>query len=372
MGRRLLVLVAIGLVVIACDGPTSPPPPPPPPPPPTVKAITINGRARIAPGETEAYEAIATKSDGSTQVYTSQVQWQSSSPGLLAIINNSGVATARAVGDVVVTASYLNLRATTSVIVVPTGTYRLTGKVLESGLPVLGALVKITPGQGSGLSIYTDVNGDYRFYGVAGPVDIEITKSGYTTITRSIVVSHDDSVDFADFRQTAGVASLAGTYTLTITIAADCQPSPPTAQFPEPRTRTYTAAVTQNGPALHVALSGADFLIQNGRGNAFDGRVEPTGVTFSLGSLGAYAYYYFYYTLGLPDVAEKISATEYLALLGKAFTTSSPSGLVGQLNGAAMLFTQPSPGGVSSVRVSCQSSRHQFSLTPQTAATRRR
>jgi hypothetical protein len=119
---------------------------------------------------------------------------------------------------------------------------------------------------------------------------------------------------------------------------------------------------------LHVALSGADFLIQNGRGNAFDGRVEPGGVTFSLGSLGAYSYYYFYYSLGVPDVAEKVSATEYLALLGKAFTKSSSMGLTGQFAGDAMLFTQPSPG-VSSVRVSCHSSQHQFSLTPQTAAT---
>jgi len=364
-------MLGIGLVVFACDSPSGPPPPPPPPPPPGVKALTINGRARIAPGETEAYEAIAQMTDATTQVLTTQVQWQTSNTSLLSIVATSGAATARAVGDVFVYASYRGIRATSSVIVVPTGLYRLTGKVLESGLPVQGALVKITSGQGSGLSWSTDVNGDYRFYGVAGPVDIEITKPGYTTITRSIVVSRDDSVDVADFAQAGAIASFAGTYTLTITVASDCLPSPPTAQFSAPRTRTYAAAVTQTGPMLHVALSGADFLVQNGRGNAFDGRVEPGGVTFSLGTLGGYAYYYFYYSLGLPDVAEKISATEYLALLGKAFTTSSSSGLTGQLNGAAMVFTQPSPG-VNSLRMSCQSSKHQFSLTPQTAATRHR
>jgi hypothetical protein len=372
MRRQLLVMLTIGLVVIACDSPTSPPPPQTAPPAaPTVKALTINGRTRVAPGETEAYEAIAQMSDGTTPVYTSQVQWQTSNSSMLSIVPTSGVATARAVGDVFVYASYRGIRATSSVIVVPTGLYRLTGKVLESGLPVQGALVKITSGQGSGLSWSTGVNGDYRFYGVAGPVDIEITKPGYTTITRPIVVSRDDSVDVADFAQAGAIASFAGTYTLTITVASDCLPSPPTAQFSAPRTRTYTAAVTQTGPMLHVALTGADFLVQNGRGNAFDGRVEPGGVTFSLGTLGGYAYYYFYYSLGLPDVAERISATEYLALLGKAFTTSSSSGLTGQLNGAAMVFTQSSPG-VSSLRMSCQSSKHQFSLIPQTAATRHR
>ena len=64
-------------------------------------------------------------------------------------------------------ASYRGVRGSSSVIVVPTGTYRLTGKVLESGLPVQGALVKITSGQGSGLSRSTGFAGDYQFYGVA-------------------------------------------------------------------------------------------------------------------------------------------------------------------------------------------------------------
>lgn len=370
MRRQFLVALGVVIVVVACDNPNSPPPPPPPPPTPTVKALTINGRTRIAPGETESYEAIATMSDGTTQVYTTKVQWQTSSPGLLSIVTGTGVATARAAGDVFVYANYFGVRGTSNVLIVPTGTYRLTGKVLESDLPVVSAQVKITAGQGAGMSSFTDVNGDYKFYGVAGAIQIEVTKPGYATVSKSIDVSRDETLDFSGFSQTAALPSLAGNYTLTLTVASDCAVSPRNAQFPaDARTRTYGAVVTQNGPLLHVALSGADFLIQNGHGNAFDGRIDPSGVTFSVSSQGAYAYYYFYYTLGLPDLAERISATDYFTILGKASTPSTGSGMTGLLSGSAMIFAQPGPG-ISQIRVSCQSFRHQFSLTPLGGARR--
>jgi len=366
MRHRFLFTLAVVLVV-SCDNKSGPPPPPPPPVP-TVKALTINGRTRLAPGETEAYEAIATMSDGTTQVYTTKVQWQTSNSSVLSIVSGTGVATARAAGDVSLSTSYyLAVRGTSNVVIVPTGTYRLTGKVLESGLPVSFASVKVTAGQGVGMSTTTDYNGDYKLYGVAGPVEIQVTKLGYASLTRSIDVSRDDTLDFSDFTQTAGPQSLAGTYTLTIAIAGACQP--PSPQFPaNAKTRTYTAALTQDGPRLHVALSGADFLIQNGRGNSFDGRVEPSEVTFSLSGLGASAYYYYYYSIGTPDLAERISPTDYLAILGKAFTKSSSTGLAGPLAGTAIVFGQNQ--GVSQSRLSCQSSSHQFSLTPQTAAAR--
>jgi hypothetical protein len=224
MRRRLLVMLAIGLVVIACDSPSGPPPPPPPPPPPGVKALTINGRARIAPGETEAYEAIAQMTNATTQVLTTEVQWQTSNNSLLSIVATSGAATARAVGDVVITASYRGVRGSSSVIVVPTGTYRLTGKVLESGLPVQGALVKITS-RGPGLSRSTGFAGDYS--STAWP-DL------WTSRSRAWL--HDDhTIDRCQprrfgrlrrFRAGRGRRLARWSDTLTITVASDCRPSP--------------------------------------------------------------------------------------------------------------------------------------------------
>ena len=100
--------------------------PPAAPPAPGVKALTINGPARIAPGETATYEAIAQMSDGTTRVVTSETQWQTSSSFVLSVVSTTGVATARTVGDVTVSANYRSVHAATAVVVVPTGTYRLT------------------------------------------------------------------------------------------------------------------------------------------------------------------------------------------------------------------------------------------------------
>ena len=52
-----------------------------------------------------------------------------------------------------------------------------------------------------------------------------------------------------------------------------------------PETRTYDATVTQDGPRLTVALSGADFLVIRGRGDAFTGFVDAGNrVTFPIGN----------------------------------------------------------------------------------------
>ena len=368
---RRLLLAAIGtvLVVMACDNKSGPPPPPPPVP--TVKALTINGRARVAPGETEQYEAIAQFTDGTTQVYTSRVQWFGGNSFVASLANN-GLLTARTAGEIFISANFGVIRSTLNVMVIPAGTFRLTGTVSESNLPVAAATVKVTSGVGAGLSGTTDSLGQYRIYGVSGPIEVEVSRPGYTTVTRSFNVHTDDLLDVPDFAQTNAPPSVAGTYTLTISIADGCSVYPRNAQFPaEAKTRSYTAVVTQNGPHLAVALSGANFIIQGGKGNAFEGRVEPNQITFSLHSAGTYAYYYFYYGVGTPDLAERLSTSDGLSFLGTASTKQTPAGLVGELNGTAMLFSAtitPPP----SVRMQCVSAHHPFSLTPQTAGTRRR
>ena len=114
--------------------------------------------------------------------------------------------------------------------------------------------------------------------------------------------------------------------------------------------------MTQSGPILHVALSGAeDFLIQNGRGNAFDGRVEPDGVTFSLGSLGAYAYYYFYYSLGVPDVAEKVCRNRVPGATRQGLHQVVVDGPDRSIQRHGDCVCPAKPRSVGSMRVSCQS-----------------
>lgn len=371
MRRRLIVALGVMLTLAACDNKSGPPPPPPPVL--EVKAIVIHGRSRIAPGENEAFEAIAQFTDNTTQVYTTKVQWRTSDSSVISIVGNSGVATARTTGETSVAAVYGRFVGTSNVIVVPTGTYRLTGKVLESSLPVSGAVVKVVSGQGTGLSTTTGDFGDYRLYGVAGPIQFEVTKNGYTTATRSIDVRTDELLDVGDLAQTGALPSLSGTYTLTLTLVEDCRLFPQGTQFPdEAKRRSYTAVVTQDGPRLLVTLSGANFLIQSGLGNHFEGRVEPAGLSFSLGGGGPYLDYYLAYGFSLPNLAEQLSATKVLMFLGTASVSQSSLGLSGDLNGAAVIVNPLDPNGPTFRQMWCASSHHQFSLVPQTAATRHR
>ena len=370
MRRRFLVAVAVATIVLACG--KGPPGGPSGPPLPTLKALTISGPARIAPGATAQFEANGQLSDGTTQSYTSKVQWFGTNSFVLSL-TSGGLLTARAAGEATIFANFGTIRATMNVMVIPAGTYRLTGIVREAGLPLIAATVTVTSGIGTGLSTSTDTLGQYRLYGVAGPVEVQVTKTGYTPVTKSTSVGADDLLDFPDLAQVAGLSSYAGTYTLTLTMADGCRLFPLSAQFPgEARTRTYTAVITQEGPRLLAKLSGANFLVRNGKGNAFEGRVEPGSVSFNLRSDGGYSYhYYYYYVVGFPDLAEQLSTTDYLAFLGKASATPSSTGIVGQLDGTAMLFAQSSSGSTS-IRMTCNSNRHGFSLVPQTAVTRHR
>jgi hypothetical protein len=214
--------------------------------------------------------ATASLSNGSVASYSDKVSWRSNNQAVLTI-TSSGQATGHAGGEAQVSASPIGggrggvcERHGDSA-----GTYRLTGMVRESGLAVSDATVAVISGQGKGLSTVTDFSGYYRLYGVAGPIEIRVSKSGYDSIVRGLTVSASEVLDVPDLRQTGGIRPLAGAYALTLTAVGDCPALPA-----EARSRSYAAAITQDGGVLHVSLSGADFAYDS---NRFSGRVTPPG-----------------------------------------------------------------------------------------------
>src|SRR5262249_13894527 len=207
----------------------------------------------------------------------------------------------------------------------------------------------------------TDDRGQYRLYGVAGPADVQVSKAGYPTVVKTIAVGADELLDFPELTQTGALPTLSGAYTLTLTTASHCFEFP---LFPaEAKSRTYSAVVTQEGPRLTVTLSGARF-----RGNQFEGHIEPGGVSFRLGSLGGYAYDYYYYHAGIPDVAELLSNGQYWSYLGTVSAQATSAGISGPLHGFGVGFIPETDGTLTS-RSMC-SGGHGFSLTPQTGAMR--
>lgn len=353
--RSRLLLASVAAIAVAC-GPSAPTPIPSPTPNVTVSTLSVTGPATLAPGATAQFSASARMSDGSTQDYTTKVTWRSANVSMLTI-TSVGQATGQANGETQVQAILPVLRATANVIVIPAGTYRLAGTVTESGLPVSKATVAVTSGIGTGLSVQTDFGGAYRIYGVAGQIEITVTKDGYTPVVEPLLVDTMSVADVAVVQTNA--RHLAGTYALTITANSGCSAYSPAVSLPdELKQRHYGATITENGPAFRVDLSGADFLVKNGLGNGFSGRIEPGQITFSLGD-GYYTPY--------PDIIESLGDGRILMVTGDGTLTPSGTDIVGSMSGGVVVGKLPlwTNGFASS---ECYSNSVQFAFTKQPGA----
>jgi hypothetical protein len=265
------------LLFASCDkSPTSPRPPQQPGPPPvTTVRLELVAPPEIAPDETVQLTANATKSDGSVENVSSQAQWTPTTSEVLQL-GSTGLATGRSRGEVFVTVRFGGLSATARIIVLPKGTFRLSGTVHEGGFVYLeNVTVTVTSGVGEGLTAVTNVEGGYALYGVSGSVKIHAKREGYGDVVHQVhVTAHrEHSLGLTPNRP---LVDLRGTYTLTISTQSACPLAP--GPFPDAaRRRSYTANVTQDGGWLSVVLTGADFIVNKGYGNNFHGRVASTG-----------------------------------------------------------------------------------------------
>lgn len=353
--RTRFLLAAIAAAAVGC----SPSSPTPIQTGPTVGALTISGPATIAPGATAQFTASARMSDGSTQDYTTKVAWRSNSVPILTI-NGAGQATGQAGGETQVQAILPTLRVSANVMVIPAGTYRLIGNVTESGWPVSKATVAVTSGVGTGLSAVTDFNGAYRLYGVAGPIDLTVTKDGYTPVVQPVVVDTMGVMDIPVVQ--TNTRNLAGTYALTIAMSGTCSVFPPMVPLSDDlKQRHYTATITETGPAFRVDLTGADFVVKDGLGSGFSGRIEPAQITFTIGD-GYYTPY--------PDIVESLNDSTILTVIGGGTLTTSSGDLVGSMSGG--IYVGKPPVWASGFPTSgCNSSSIQVSFVKQAAALKR-
>jgi hypothetical protein len=321
-----------------------------------VASLRILGPASVAPGATAQLSAIATYVDGSTGDVTAVVHWNSSNTQVLSI-SASGVATGIKGGEIRVQAAYPNRgSATLTIRVLPDGTYRLSGTLTESGLPIGDATVSVTTGQGTGLSTTSDSGGGYQLYGVAGTVEVQVSKAAYTSQSRTLVVTADAAADF-QLTTVNPEVSIAGAYLLTFSTGT-CSAVPA-----DLRQRRYTAVITQEAqrPTLVVTLGGAKFAMNGGTGNSFSGRVQPDRVTFLLRGVD-----YYYGGLSPPfDLAEALDDGKFLIIDGTVTTTRTGSSLVGTLQGSISVTTDLT-GFVRSIVGKCDGT-HQVTFTADPA-----
>ena len=353
VGCTLALLLAV--VAGACDdGPTRPSSanvPTPPTVPVTTTRLEIAGPASVAPGESAQFSATAYQSDGSTKDVTNEAEWRSGNHWALSI-SATGLATGVERGEAPVGAGFAGRTAWKTAFVLPSGTYRLMGKVQDGDLPVRDARVEVLAGTGQGLINLTNSVG-YRLYGVAGDINVRVTVDGYQEQRKSLSVTSHQTLDF-DLVLSRPREEVGGTYTLTVIAAAECREALPE----EARTRTYPAVVTQQGPRLTVVLEGANFAVVGGqRFNSYHGTVEPTGITFQLGRYGEFGSYVY-----LPDVLEQLTPQTFVSFSGTTRPTVTRSGLSGVLDGTIETL-QGASGRRFQPIAACTSTIHQFILS---------
>ena len=330
--------LALVLVVHACDrNPTTPAPTGPPPAPISILRIEITAPGQIAPGASEQLTATIVKSDNSVENITDRAQWRSANSGILAV-GETGRASGVRNGETDVIVSYEFQSASARVLVLPAGTFRVSGRVTDTGAGVRDATVSVVSGVGTGLLARTGGSGDYALYGVAGRVRLQTRKDGYIDANQDLdIADHlDHTFELVPARP---VPALAGTYTLTVT--AGCRNT--VGALPDAaKTRSYIATVTQAYRTLTVALAGADFILADGRGNGFIGLVEANErISFEIGSVGTT--YYYNNVCYRCDLVERLTPTSALVIGGSVAATSEPSAISGILFGAFWISDGTTP-----------------------------
>jgi hypothetical protein len=298
----------------------------------------------VPPGQKIQLALIATLSNGTTRDVTNDANWISGNQQVASIAAPGGV-TGGERGTVTIEARIGQLQAKKEVYVLPAGTYSLTGRLNDRAyrdVPVTDARVEVTAGTGTGLVAFTDRQGIFFLYGVAGDTTLHVTKEGYSQVSRtlSVVEHHYVTIDLASLGKYPDVA---GTYTLIITASSECGIGLGKGNLPqEIRVRSYPATVEQNGVTLWVTLRGPQF---SDFAQGFYGRVESGGAVI---------------TFRNPDdgqpIAEQLSPTKVLLIEGSA------SSVDGVLAGELRLFDiRPSWVPVAW----CSSTSHRFAMLPR-------
>jgi hypothetical protein len=273
----------------------------------------IAGPSSIAPGETATYSVTERLSDGTTRKQASAV-WTSSDPSLVQI-TSSGVATAQPrTGEVVITVKTGVTRAK-EVLVLPAGTFRLVGQVIDQDLifGLADAQVEVTGGP----AVRTDAAGGYRLYGVPANAEIRVTRHGYQPLVQRIQLEAHSTRIFPLVGDGTAVG-YTGDYTLTVNATCAVNPNPLASEL---RQRSYAARILQTGMNLEVRLTEPRFL---GGHNQFRGNVTSTGAEFRIDYIPYYSH---------PDVTERLPDGSILLIYGTAVTRGSPAGLSGAFSG---------------------------------------
>lgn len=315
MKRACLAVISV-LIAVACDGDKTPTPTTP-----TANLVTLviqGPPPAIGPGQMAQVKAVARFTDGSERDVTAEARWTSTQPQIAEV--NAGVITGRALGRVVIRATYQSHDSSLAIVVKPAGTFILSGNITEPG-PVSVDSATVTVLGGSLNPVTTDSLGFYEVLGVSGRVTLRVSKPGYLDDTRTLTVTQDEKLD-VQIRPISGPKPVAGIYRMTLTISPSCSIVPD-----DQKTRTYTAAIGQEEARLRIELGDANFIPGK---NSFNGKVAGSTVSFEWGD-GYYALYYG------TSVQEVLPGGQILGIWGTMVAPAAPQTISGSLVGGFTL-----------------------------------
>jgi carboxypeptidase family protein len=354
----LLAFLVAATVLATCGSPPAPSSTPLPPPPPsgpqrTATGVRIEGPASVAPGASASYRFIASFSDGTTADVTAQSTWTTSNTSVL-VVQSPGNVRGAGRGEAALFARDTSLGAQFQswhvyVLVLEDGTFRVTGRVEESGGGLPGARVEVVAGTGTGLTATTAAGGSYALYGLAGQVRIDATLDGFEKESRTLSVTENTTADIT-MRPATTPTDLNGTWSMTLTASPGCVPA-----FPEDaRSRRYTALISQTGTALKL-----DLMTPGVSDGNMNGIVIDRSLTFFLPTDD---FYYPFYGIRYYSLVEELTPGRFLAFAGTIRGQRNGDVVTGNLNGEFAIYAFGNNTGVRSRLASCERDDHGFRL----------
>ena len=160
--------------------------------------------------------------------------------------------------------------------------YGVAGSVLEpGGLGIPNAEVTVIGGAMDGRTTTASQSGYYYFTQAGDALQIRAAKSGYTTSTVNVAATRNQTN--ITLNPTVPYADVGGNYRVTFVASSSCL-------LPDDlRTRTYAAAIAQDGARLTIRFSGPQFSEST---NLMEGRIYSNAVNLSIGKADDICFYY--------------------------------------------------------------------------------
>ena len=312
----LSTAILLAVLFVACD--KNPGRPTPVPGVPSVVRLELAGPGSIAPSAAEQFRATAHMSDGSQRDVTAEAAW-SSANGSIVSVSSGGLATAHERGETDIRAAVSQSISTKVVMVLPPGTFKVSGQVLDEHFSVTDARVEVTAGSATGLSTLSQ-RGHYALYGVSGPTEIRAAKEGYQPRVETLDVIGHRILDIP-----------------LIFLRPPWDPSGSTSSRLPPRPSAWLRCRKTHECALYRAslqlLPNSRYVSVTLEGDNF----ESLNHWFWRGSIGETSVlfeYVNYYGYNVPPLVERVAPSRFFYVwAGKVEVARSPGGLEGSFDG---------------------------------------